>query len=257
MAGRRRLLNSLLILIAIFLSSITIVTAGMPAPLPTSWTADSTNQVSQHADSAVAFRLQAISFFVALLLLSGWLVKLLWNAAGRDFPALPRLSFGRALGLVGLWGIAFVIVLTMISGARELMTPGAWQKQGWTYRLADSQPATALTGITERRRRLEELRTALWQYAATHDGRLPEPGDSAIDVALTEIPAWPGIQYLSVPNRRAEKAGRLYVFEPELDNDKRLVLLTNGFIGSMNSATIREALSEAQPGGLSANGVTP
>ncbi len=26
-----------------------------------------------------------------------------------------------------------VVVLTMISGARELMTPGAWQKDGFTY----------------------------------------------------------------------------------------------------------------------------
>jgi len=50
---------------------------------------------------------------------------------------LPRLSFGRALAGVILWGLLFFIVLTMISGARELMTPGAWKKDGATYKLAD------------------------------------------------------------------------------------------------------------------------
>lgn len=40
------------------------------------------------------------------------------------------------MGLVVLWGLLFIVVLAMISGARELMTPGAWEKQGATYRLA-------------------------------------------------------------------------------------------------------------------------
>ena len=31
------------------------------------------------------------------------------------------------------------IVLTMISGARELMTPGAWERNGVTYRLSESR----------------------------------------------------------------------------------------------------------------------
>ncbi len=35
-----------------------------------------------------------------------------------------------------IWGLLFVLVLTMISGARELMTPGAWEKEGFTYVLA-------------------------------------------------------------------------------------------------------------------------
>jgi hypothetical protein len=55
----------------------------------------------------------------------------LWNSLQRDFPRLPRLSFSRALAGVVLWGLLFIIVLTMISGARELMTPGAWQRQGF------------------------------------------------------------------------------------------------------------------------------
>lgn len=80
-------------------------------------------------------RLDSISLFLVLLLLGAWGVKALWNALARDFPRLPRMTYGRALGVMTLWGLLFVIVLTMISGARELLTPGAWVKQGLTYKL--------------------------------------------------------------------------------------------------------------------------
>jgi hypothetical protein len=74
------------------------------------------------------FRVQTISFFIAVFLVSALVVKLLWNFLRRDFQKLPRLTFSKALGVVTLWGLLFIIVLAMISGARELMTPGAWEK---------------------------------------------------------------------------------------------------------------------------------
>jgi hypothetical protein len=80
-------------------------------------------------------RVEAISFFVFVLLACAGLVRLLWNMMRSSFPRLPRLSYCKALGLVALWGLLFIVVLAMISGARELMTPGAWEKQGATYRL--------------------------------------------------------------------------------------------------------------------------
>ncbi|MGA2497268.1 MAG: hypothetical protein ABSH20_05980 [Tepidisphaeraceae bacterium] len=85
----------------------------------------------------VSLRVQAISFFaLAFLLLSAAVMKL-WNWLRNDFPSMPRLSYPRALGLVGLWGALFVLILTMISGARELLTPGAWEKDGAIYKLKD------------------------------------------------------------------------------------------------------------------------
>ena len=47
-------------------------------------------------------------------------VQLLWNYLRRDFSLLPRLSYGKAVGVVGLWGLLFVLVLTMISGAARI-----------------------------------------------------------------------------------------------------------------------------------------
>ena len=70
-----------------------------------------------------------------MLLVSAGLIQLLWNSLRKSFTRLPRLNYPRAIGLVVLWGLLFIVVLTMISGARELMTPGAWEKQGATYRL--------------------------------------------------------------------------------------------------------------------------
>jgi hypothetical protein len=121
--------------------------AGMPSPLPSD-----VQRFLRLNDSALA-RLQAISFFLMAFLLCAALIMLLWNYVQRDFPRLPRLSFGRAAAAVFLWGLLFVVVLTMISGARELMTPGAWEKQGFTYKLASppSLPSSAKSGDEAKR----------------------------------------------------------------------------------------------------------
>ena len=64
------------------------------------------------------FRLDVISFFaVAMLVLAG-VVKVLWNGLRNDFAFMPRLTYGKACGVVVLWGLLFIVVLAMISGAR-------------------------------------------------------------------------------------------------------------------------------------------
>ena len=88
-------------------------------------------------------RVENISFFLVVLLLSALLVQMIWNWLRNDFPRLPRLTYPKAVALISLWGLLFVLVLTMISGARELMTPGAWEKNGATYRL---KQASSLPG---------------------------------------------------------------------------------------------------------------
>lgn len=87
---------------------------------------------------AAKLRLGTISFFLLIFFLSAWVVKILWNALAKDFPRLPKMTYRRSLAAVVLWGLIFVIVLTMISGVRELLTPGAWEKQGVTYKLKDT-----------------------------------------------------------------------------------------------------------------------
>jgi hypothetical protein len=108
------------------------VWAGMPTPLPID-----VPRFLRVNDTAYE-RLQAISFFLMAFLACAAVVMLLWNYVRRDFPVLPWLSFGRATAGLVLWGLLFVIVLTMISGARELMTPGAWEPDGVVYKLRKS-----------------------------------------------------------------------------------------------------------------------
>ena len=207
------------------------VLAGMASPLP------SDPELVARLNESVLFRLQAISFFLLVLLVCTTLVRWLWNALGRDIPALPRLSFGKALAGVLLWGLLAIIVLAMISGARELMTPGAWKKQGYTYRL-DEQPSREPEPGPEtiRRQHLERLRTALWQFAATHNGRFPASEEvSAIPRELWEIPESGGLRYQYVPGLSAGLSPTPFVVGPEWEPGQRLVLRINGDILSVPS----------------------
>lgn len=118
----KRLGLQVLVCVYTSLSAISMAHAGMP---------------SINLTDVAKARLNSISFFFALFLVLSLLVKFLWNSLAKDFPRLPRMSYPRAIAAVALWGLLFMLVLTMISGARELMTPGAWEKQGATYRLKD------------------------------------------------------------------------------------------------------------------------
>ena len=80
-------------------------------------------------------RLSGISFFLALILLVALGFRFLWNFLRRDFPRLPHLEYKRALALVVLLGLCFNLILLMIAGTRELMTPGAWEKGKTIYQL--------------------------------------------------------------------------------------------------------------------------
>ncbi len=106
-----------------------VALAGMP----------STFDLFDLSDWAAA-RFETISFFVALFLLLAVVLRLLWNFLARDFTTLPVLTFRRALAAVLLLSLLLAVVLTMIAGARELLTPGAWQKQGHSYRLSEPPP---------------------------------------------------------------------------------------------------------------------
>jgi hypothetical protein len=128
----------LLVLVAAILVSPPLPSfAGMPSALREDFETVLRLRESPHQ------RFQAISFFLVGILVSTLVVKFLWNFVAKDFPRLPKLTFLRAFSVVLLWGLLFVIVLTMISGARELMTPGAWKKDGLTYSVNDAPSAGA------------------------------------------------------------------------------------------------------------------
>ncbi|MBM83799.1 MAG: hypothetical protein CMJ78_24855 [Planctomycetaceae bacterium] len=232
-------LNRLLVLaIVIFIGFGSAAVAGMPTPLPTGWSApESSGRLS------VAFierRLQALSFFIVCLFVAAFGIKLLWNALRRDLQWLPVITYGRAVAFTMLWGLLFVIVLTMISGARELMTPGAWQKQGWTYQLRDEVKEVDFVK-SKKVKALETLRFALWRHAASNDGQFPEV--SELSDKLLNIPGRPGLRFEYIPGEIVSgETTRLLVVEPTVDKGNRFVLTTNGVIGTLSSQEIFDAL---------------
>lgn len=207
--------------LAVLLAAPTTAWAGMP---------------SFDLTDVATLRLRAISFFLLVFLASAKVVQALWNWLRADFPALPRLGYGRAVGLLGVWGLLFLLVLTMISGARELMTPGAWKKQGATYVLADDPDAG-------RRARLEALRAALWAHAARHDGLLPAD-DRTADVPaaawrVVDDPRAARFEY--APGARAGLGDAPVAWEPRHFGATRWVLLSSGEVVQRRASDLAPA----------------
>jgi hypothetical protein len=191
-------------------------------------------------------RLQNISFFLLGFLLSALFVQLLWNYLRRDVPSLPRLSYFKAVGLVGLWGLLFVLVLTMISGARELMTPGAWEPNGATYRLKTrpAPKAPADDSLEEgRKQQIASLKKALWQYARAHGGRFPESRtDPAIPPQCWQLHDNPAMQYVYLGGAVTPLDGAPLAYEPEVYDRARWVLFSDGEIRLMTAQEIAWAV---------------
>ncbi|MDQ3333399.1 MAG: hypothetical protein M3552_22600, partial [Planctomycetota bacterium] len=192
-------------------------------------------------------RLQAISFFTVVLLFAALFVKLLWNGVQNDFPQLPRMRFLTALKAVVLWGLACVVVLTMIAGARELMTPGAWVKKGATYKLsADERSGEKPSAIDRRLSRLGEIRSRLMNYHWDHDYKFPDSLDAIFaDERDIEVPGYPGLRYVYVAG--SNESG-IVVYEPEVDPEHRFALTEAGNILNMTTEELEAALASKKGG---------
>jgi hypothetical protein len=193
-------------------------------------------------------RLQAISFFLVLVLLVTLAVRALWNRLSREVPRLPRLSFKAALALVFLWGLGFQLVLSMIAGGRELMTPGAWEKQGATYQVRTEAPPDRELVLQARRQRLEELRTALWAYAQQHGNAFPpHEFDPAIPEERWRVLGGSGMRFIYVSGRKADTPGLPLAYEPGLFGRERWVLFADGDIRQLPLETLHATLGAQRP----------
>ena len=249
---RRYVLRVTLVLFAgllVLINGATDVSAGMP----TFTLADAKRPFSRVLSEPTRLRLDSISFFLLGLLVSTWIIRRTWNSLRQEFPRLPLLSFGKAFRLVMIWGLLFVVVLTMISGARELMTPGAWEKQGLTYRLAPSQPDPIEEQITARYAAMQRLRDSVFAYASKHDEQLPTP--KAADEILTALgpsatSAYRRYVYVGggkIPDEHSQHLTTPCAYEGDAVGPDRLVLMTNGGIRWMPITEIERTLKEPIP----------
>ena len=107
---------------------------GMAAPLPDSWSGEGA-PIFTKLNQGPRAHFQTISFFLGGVLVSTLGIRWLWNGLVSDSARLPKLTLKKSFCLTMVLGLMFLIVLIMISGARELMTPGAWERTGATYSL--------------------------------------------------------------------------------------------------------------------------
>ena len=188
-------------------------------------------RISSHAgmtvydlNDVVRMRFEEISFFAVLLLASALMVRFLWNVVAKNVPSLPRLPFKQAMALTVMLSLGMILVLTMISGARELLTPGAWRRQGSAYKLnsPENEP-TRLRNITA-------LKTALFDYAEKHEGKFP-PHDW-----IPEIPnrLWEadsaGTHFIYVGGFKTNSLGTAIVAEPAHFGNSRYIITATGEI---------------------------
>jgi hypothetical protein len=184
-------------------------------------------------------RLQDISMFLVVLLLCSAGVMGLWNVLARDFKSLPRLKYRHAAALSVIFGLAMLLILTMISGIREVLTPEAWRKQGTAYKL--NSPAME----EERRLSLARLRDALHQYAQTHDGRFP-PHDFVPEITdkLWETVDYRRSRFEYQHGLTLADTNRVLAWEPERFGEKRFVLFVGGEIKSLTKEELASQLKD-------------
>jgi hypothetical protein len=248
------LTRSMLVTLALVLVWPQAASAGMPS-VTLSDVPPAVRTVTQTGLTDLARqRLEVISFFLLGLLSCAAVIRWLWNGLRKDFPVLPRLSYSRALGMIVLWGLLFLLVLTMISGARELMTPGAWEKKGLTYRLVPPSSPPVEAEITARVEALRNLGDQLVTFARSHSGAFPTT-EHTVDVGDMhwQVPYPHCGRYLYVGGRMADDDAFTVAwplplaYEPESVGPDRLVLMTDGNIQWMPASEIELVLSSKEP----------
>jgi hypothetical protein len=195
--------------------------------------------ISPRLTDVAGARLDSISFFLAIYVVCALLFRWVWNVLARDFAWMPRLTFKKSLAVLVVAGLFMYFILTMISGARELLTPGAWARNGYGYQLTSPEDKNKAMLETARMGAMARLRDALRDYAAKHDGKLP-PHLFAPDF---DTSLWKGIDpsgtWLAyMPGRTFTPPASLIAYEPASYGAKRWVLLSDSSLLLMDSAEL-------------------
>ena len=186
-------------------------------------------------------RFQELSFFLFLLFSCILAFRFLWNSVAKDLSWMPSLGWRQATCLSLLLGVFMLLILTMISGIREVLTPEAWRKQGTAYRLnsAEQEPV--------RKRSIGQLRWALFSFADTNYGRFPKH-DFTGEIAdkLWEAADSERSRYIYFPGKEKAPADsknrELLVIEPPHFGSERFGILTTGEVRKFTTAEIHRLI---------------
>ncbi len=192
-------------------------------------------------------RMMAVSFFSVMIVGSSVLLLLGWNLFAGASEKLRKLRYGEALFLTVLWGLASIVVLTMISGARELMTPGAWQRNGSTHQLKAVEASPVVDDkLASRREKIERLQLLLMQYALMHDGAYPKStGESGFDDSVWIMSEVPIVRYEYFDREKFGERPVPLVSEKPI-YEEVLMIFVNGSIVEMERVKAEEFLKDVK-----------
>ena len=195
-------------------------------------------------------RLQTFSFFVIAFLILGYFFQLCWNSIRQQFTNLPKFSYRQSLGMTFLWGLVFVVILTMISGARELMTPGAWEKNGMTYRLAEGKEVDEGVSAGDAHKQkydsLIPLKAKLFQHASKSNGVFPSEAEFIQwPYEARKIAGKVERNWVYLPGNSMGSTERILVYSP-LQNPEELstALFTDGSIRTLTSEELQKQIQK-------------
>ncbi|NTW21288.1 MAG: hypothetical protein HGA42_17645 [Nostocales cyanobacterium W4_Combined_metabat2_030] len=186
-------------------------------------------------------RLTTISFFLFTYLAASLGIFYLWNWLRQDFTKLPKLSFSKAMALVLIWGLAFHLVLVMIAGTRELMTPKAWEKAGIIYQLA---PDNFQQILDSRRHKLEILKEKIWTFVNKNKGNFPSKKDLLAFSPEILLEPTGKLNYNYVEGLNINSPIQPLAYEPDSYGQERMVLLTNGNIELLSINSIQKLMED-------------
>ena len=164
------------------------------------------------------------------LVVSTLLVRFFWGLLVRETD-WPKPTLAKSFAATFLGGLLFFLVLVMIAGSRELLTPGAWKSDGILYTLSskpDVEPNNTAPVLSEieqaRRQSLETLRDHLKRAAESKNG-LPTkiPNDAG---SLWVIPFASGMRYEYHPS---PEDGHYLVIAPKYLEGQRLAIVRDSF----------------------------
>lgn len=238
----RRTRSFVLIIISDSLLRAGSAQAGMGVPIPNFPDYEELPQIRSLSPWFDA-RLQTLSFFLVALFVIAIVVRWMWNLLRRDWPKLPEMTYRGAFVTTGLWALLSIVVLTMISGARELMTPGAWKQHGWTYQLNDKTSTASLTHpdmelVIRMNKRYEGMKLfEAWvqKYAKEH-GKYPDASEAG---PYWEVPTYPGQHYLIRNDLTPDDWGDILAFEPFSEGPCYTVTI-GGDIGMVEQSVVQE-----------------
>ncbi|MEN9359036.1 MAG: hypothetical protein RL095_571 [Verrucomicrobiota bacterium] len=166
-------------------------------------------------------RLESISFGLVVFIVGTELFRRLWNSQVVPmFGDKFRLGWKAGFLFTGLLSALMLLILTLISGTREVMTPAAWEKDGMTHKIK-----TELNP----RSRIEGLRDDLLRLGVANGGKLP---DNELKLPRPELlragPENRAFTYL--PGQSLGDKNSLLVLEGMRHGQTRLLLFANGDI---------------------------